>query len=55
MPTAEMRMSDFLAQAAVSRVNLWATSTVQPTRSSSKAMGRPTWLEAPITVALAPK
>ena len=56
-PTATTRMSALRTEASSTSggVNLWQLVTVQPAMSSSSAIGRPTWLETPTMVALAPR
>ena len=51
LPTAATTTSARSTSARKSRVPVWQTVTVAPASNSSSAMGRPTMLEAPTTVA----
>ncbi len=56
-PTATTRMSAprTAASSTSGGVNLWQQVVVQPAISNSSIIGRPTWLETPTMVALAPR
>ncbi len=51
LPTAATTISARSTSALTSRVRVWHTVTVAPANISSSAMGRPTMLDAPTTVA----